>query len=102
MANKELFRKVYEQITQNPETHDQGDWENECGTTRCGAGWALHFHRPNQSIFKTMREVVNTGSIDVAARRVLGLNKSEADYLFYEASNEEAVEFIRHYAGIKD
>ena len=43
--NIPLFQKIHAQITRDPGSHDQGSWEavGECGTTRCIAGWALHF-----------------------------------------------------------
>lgn len=46
--NRDLFRKIHEQITNHPESHDQGSFEGvdyTCGTTRCVAGWANWFTR---------------------------------------------------------
>ena len=51
--NTELFKKIHEVVSANPQRHDQGTWESvltqdgtsflpECGTTRCVAGWAVH------------------------------------------------------------
>jgi len=55
MPNTDLFRKIHDQITTHPESHDQGDWESPCGTTRCVAGWALHLTEPHLPVEVTAR-----------------------------------------------
>ena len=47
----DIWRKIDAQITNHPESHDQGDFEDDldrdgCGTTRCVAGWGIHFFAP--------------------------------------------------------
>lgn len=101
MINRELFRKVYDQITAHPETHDQDEFESSCGTTRCVAGWALHFYNPNQDIRQTAFEINDSvhGGPGNAARKILGLSEHQAGRLFYEVSDKEAVEIVKKCAG---
>lgn len=104
--NQELFQKVLDQITIHPETHDQSGWQNTvegddgyvCGTTRCVAGWALHFYAPNQHIFDTACQLGTAGNYERAGREILGLTFSEARHLFFNVSNEEAVNLVEKYA----
>ena len=86
--NVSLMTKVRNQITANPESHDQDYYENdtECGTTRCIAGWTVFFARG------TGRTVyAGGGSIFGEARDLLGLTDYEADTLFYEFGDAEAI-----------
>jgi hypothetical protein len=44
--NRELFKKIDDIITPDPDKLDMGSWEEwddnpECSTTRCIAGWAI-------------------------------------------------------------
>lgn len=44
--NTELFKKIHDVISITPEQFDMAGWEDTdsgCGTTRCVAGWAIHF-----------------------------------------------------------
>jgi hypothetical protein len=106
-VNRELFKKVYDQIAEHPDTHWQGDFEADvedgaggyredgvpvCGTTRCVAGWALHFsgQRVNDSL--------DPGR---DAARLLGLSVDAASVLFSGSLPEtEAVALVRFYAGL--
>lgn len=115
-VNKDLFKKIYEQITRYPETHNQGSWSDHpqdappgvdhgsCGTTRCVAGWALHFHAPSRSIFETAREIEPDGHGEPfgPAAALLGLDRDAAEGLFLHSSNADAIRLVREYAGIED
>lgn len=101
-VNQELFGKVYNQITQAPEAHNQDVWESEysaCGTVRCTAGWALYFTHPeDQTIYKTIqRDAYVRLGFEGAGKMLLGLTSAEANYLFY-SDNDEALDMIAHYA----
>lgn len=42
--NQELFKKVHDVISATPRDLEMSTWEepeNQCGTTRCVAGWAI-------------------------------------------------------------
>ncbi len=113
--NTELFKKIHKQITEHPEAHDQGSWEGKrpaCGTTRCVAGWALHFatdgaevfHRNEYSVVDAFspevealaeRLGVRMGSLHPGqiARPLLGLTGQEAAGLFY-ADDEQALTLV--------
>lgn len=105
--NTELFRMIDRQITDRPESHDQGTWvgTGACGTTRCIAGWALHFTDPDRDVSVTARRIIRENNIPLptpdvigtAARLVLGLSPSEADALFYSPESRSA-ELVRQYA----
>lgn len=118
--NTEMFQKVYDQITQHPETHYQGTWENgyggydddECGTTRCVAGWAVAFAKgwENESILGRcgLGVMLPDGSgrhmspVGAVAADILGLDLTEAYELFYDTNNAEAVEACLRYANKGD
>lgn len=99
--NRKLFGQVYDYVVAHPELHDQADWTNfnECGTSHCVGGWALHFYRPDQSLWKTADDLVGpTSALSTGAAQLLGLNELEASRLFYDTSDEQAVELCRRYA----
>lgn len=102
--------QVLEQITVHPETHYQDSFESvdECGTTRCVAGWAIVFASKAEGsayLDEDRRAVAadlgmdrHSTNLDVA-QRLLGLDYSEAYELFYRAESEElAVLLLRQYA----
>ncbi len=82
-----LATKIWDQIAEHPETHDQSSWEDECGTTKCIAGWAAHFS-PNSNH-------LNIGYF-AHGQEVLGLGHLEASSLFYHADDERAVQLLKH------
>lgn len=117
MINTELFALVRDAIKGQPGRHDQSTWEsvlsNECGTTRCVAGWAIHLTTGE----KVFRWEPGLGFIEVSpsvralaaehgvqgdddqdgmdlipglAASLLGLTETQADILFY-AENEKAL-----------
>lgn len=109
--NTELFQKIYDQITQHPETHDQGHFEAEwhCGTTRCIAGWAVIMHYGLYSLYDSnvpMRgRITDSGYLSGTANTaagILGLSDDQAHELFYEMNNEKAVDLCSYYANKGD
>lgn len=89
--NKELIAKVLKQITEHPESHNQGVWwapggdlesqtnqpnsvRFDCESTGCVAGWAVALDSA-----KTFSWEVH---IFEAAQQLLGLNYEEAFWLF--------------------
>lgn len=111
--NIPLFQKIHAQITQDPGSHYQGSWEtvNECGTTRCLAGWALHFEA-HGDVYQYGGGYINGWSAQVRtlidsrdgledwytvsqiAKHLLGLTSDQAGRLFY-ADEERAAEAVR-------
>ncbi len=68
--NRELFQKIHDQITGHPETHNQDSWESLCGTTRCVAGWAVHFTNGENRLWGDVLTITpETGDV---IREVLG------------------------------
>lgn len=99
--NRELFQKIYDQISQHPETHWQGWWEtteNACGTTRCVAGWAVHFQNTEQDTYSTCCDLGYNGNHEIAGRELLGLTNEEAYELFYMTTDAQAAEQVELYA----
>lgn len=108
-------------ITQGEEGEDYAEAVKEathrrdggdiCGTTRCVAGWALHFHNPEQGINQTAAEVLDeagtdggySGDLFEGARLLLGISVEQADDLFDGGLDEtKAVEMVRRYAAGED
>lgn len=93
--NQELFQKIYDQISQHPETHGQSTWEaaRGCGTTRCVAGWAINFVH-NMGVYQWS----DTSDVDIAVegRRLLGLNPQQLN-LFY-CTDAQALEIVHGFA----
>lgn len=108
---RDLNRIILQQVTENPETHDQGIWD--CGTRKCVAGWACHFSRipirdgvvpasevPEWLALKLGEMTVNVYDeppayrVKDVAQELLGIGSEDAEELFYDASNEEAVRFL--------
>lgn len=113
--NVELGTKVLEYISQNPEHHNQGEYEvyeddrgpsSECGMTRCIAGWAialsapeswdgnyigdatrLIYHTDPRSYLNKMLEVQDSESIDVFATDYYSWGKILLDLTYYEADS---------------
>lgn len=99
-VNQELFTKIRDQIEAYPDTHNQAVWESSyCNTTRCTAGWAIHFTHPNEKDIYTSLNLHYTrdGGFENTGKKLLGLTDDEAEYLFY-TSEEEALAMIQHYA----
>jgi hypothetical protein len=105
--NRELFKKIDDIITSDPTRLDMGSWEDstpECGTTRCIAGWAVHFaSNPGEGAWETRVRLAD--ELDLAGpswmrvgARLLGLDEHDADALFLQYGEAEAVEALRKLA----
>lgn len=109
--NTELFAKIHEVITVEPQKFDMNSWENEnvCGTTRCIAGHAIHLKTgqplysrdgsPHQSVDDLARSLgirvdeESNGDFEYIATKLLDLNPSRAGGLFY-TDDERARQFV--------
>lgn len=80
--NIELLGRVIAQITEHPESWDQAQWWDSCGTSGCIAGWAVHLSG----------EAVDTDSIAARARELLGLDN---DALFSADNTLDAIKVWR-------
>lgn len=104
MANREMFKRILEQIEHNPKSFRMAEWEetfeeddryeisvyfpekgesellssSECGTTRCVAGWAVFFDAIDKGVDVNKRSLYR---ISAEANGVDG----DIDYLDYEA-----------------
>jgi hypothetical protein len=108
--NSKIFldrrQKVLDQIVAQPYLHDQKQWETSsasCGTQRCVAGWAMYFETPgNRSLDLVKYEFARNLGVEpryfIIGKELLGLNDAEAYELFYEVTNDEAVDLLRQYA----
>lgn len=89
--NADLAERVLAKIRDEPEGWDQDSWENECGTTRCFAGWALHLS--GQPV--TSRE----GLTPERAAALLGIGEERRWLLFGMDTDLDQVEAtLKHFA----
>lgn len=114
--NTELFQKIHNAITTQPDQHDQSTWESQsvhdCDTTRCVAGWAIHLTTGQPVLSWQPGEEIrlSDATIDLAhdkgvyvedpedsaaildlAFKLLGLEDfMQAHLLFYVATDERA------------
>jgi len=105
--NTELFSKIDEVIQNTPERHYQGTWEsvNECGTTRCIAGWAVHlttgtpvYDRHGDPTRESAQLASSLGvsdpwHISAVAQRLLDITPEQAGKLFF-ATDEDARQIV--------
>lgn len=81
----ENFKRILIQISDHPETWYQRQWHADCGTAHCLAGWAqVHAGKP-----------ATIDSVEIDARRHLGLTANEAAWLF--APSRTFAEFEHFY-----
>jgi hypothetical protein len=117
--NREAFQKIHEVISVQPERLVMSTWEDDeapesCGTTRCVAGWAVHFAvggaplfadgEPSDKVRSLARDHgIHPGDYDtstlfeVLGANLLGLSIREGRMLFYLSSNT-AGELVRRAA----
>lgn len=109
--NIPLFQKIHAQITRDPSSHYQGSWET-CGTSRCIAGWAVHFEAHGdvyeyndsgratgwstqvQTLFDSRDDLEDWWSVSRLGMHLLGLTVDQASRLFY-ADEYDAAEAVR-------
>ena len=108
MINTELFQKIHELITTEPESFNMDAWEDrwahyateQCHTTRCVAGWAIYettgkhlFEADGSTLHESVIDLAGSYGINpsqesgkiiaVAAAKVLGLEIEDEDVLFH-------------------
>lgn len=115
--NRELFKKIHDVISVNPESFDMTAWEEGdgtlCGTSRCIAGWAVsiaadapiynpvkgadqHFYSPPVvDLVERMGLDPDDASIPLIAERLLGLTERQANLAFYRFDNERMAQFVK-------
>ena len=114
MFNSFVADQILGQILAFPETHDQNNWENtnECGTTRCIAGWAIHFS--DQFEVETREQDCSCGCgaprlrtspvrksdgsvVDwvSAGAEILGIDNVSAEILFHTFDDESAIQKLK-------
>lgn len=120
MINVEMFKRIEEIIIAHPERHRQAYFEagdSMCGTTRCVAGWAIHFWGLDNGINGSLHEIeeayigkiessVLTENYEFAAgvdaehvgAHILGLNPDQGHDLFFNMSNDDALRMVKEYA----
>lgn len=120
---KELARKILDQVERQPETLYMGAWElsyndslhnwktdesvEGCGTTRCIAGWAVHLaardgEEPRDTRWRIAHENgLLSAAYESVGAHLLGLGVRDARSLFLEMDEEEAVAFLRQQAGLE-
>lgn len=106
MKNYPLLRKTMEHIEAHPEEHDQRYWglQTPCGTTMCFAGHAVvlagltpvwnkddRYFLAEGEMIAAIDEEGTRWSVQVGAARALGLGPDEADELFQECGDLNAV-----------
>lgn len=122
--NIPMFTRLMNQLADHPDLHDQTEWETTleerrewdpdtevCGTTRCFAGWTIHFwgvdqglgHLPLDGItgayMRSHPELSPIGWYSSAAADILGLGPDEANQLFAGSLDPEvAFELVSGYA----
>lgn len=114
---KELAQKILDQVGREPHTLYMGAWEDRvddeaydwktdeyvefCGTTRCVAGWAVHFSaKPGESVRAAVNRIARTELIrwdyEEVGAHLLGLDQATAKRLFFELDEQDAVEFLEN------
>lgn len=135
MANTEMFKRIRDQIKADPKTFymsgweddlsaeaaEDGDWDHgyynpstgdyedvmasECGTTRCIAGWAIHFEaldrglNVNSDLMGLTNELgrifdIPQPNYETVAMRIL----DTSDRSMFYANNEGGWEIVNEYA----
>lgn len=125
LTPRQVASGILELLTPRPWLHDQETWlsaefqepvdlaaaENsdpECGTTMCVAGAAClvagltlrdSLNRIEYRVRDGIYERLTPAEL---ARPLLGLNDKQADYLFYAADDQQALDFLRLLAAADD
>lgn len=119
---KTLAKKILAQVEHEPESLYMGSWEvfdnnfrvdwksntdeilPGCGTTRCIAGWAVHFaSQEGEDTYDARVRIAD--ELDLVGHswmrvggRLLGLSDFDAEVLFLQYGEAEAVEALRKLA----
>ena len=97
--NREAFQKIHQVISVQPKRLVMSSWEDEdefseCGTTRCVAGWAVHFNVDGGGPSDEVKELARNHGLDFddfstaslfeqLGANLLGLSTREARTVFY-------------------
>lgn len=104
--NIELAEKVLSHIEHDPDSHYQGSWINDCGTTACIAGHAMlasgEFVRKldvgilgDRYARLVHRDTGEYPEPVIEGARLLGLNGSQATSIFMEMEEDQAIAKLR-------
>lgn len=112
ITGKELAERILQQITEEPESHDQSIWAVASGTAGCGtiaciAGWAVEFNRQDgEGEYRALERLgaeLNTAPwYDSVGRELLGLDRPAASNLFYTDSSRQARRKLADLFGLPD
>lgn len=102
--NVELAEKVLSHIEGDPDSHYQGSWINDCGTTACIAGHAMlasgEYIREldeNGKYARLIHRVTRQQSEPlIAAKDLLGLDGFQAQSIFMEMEEDQAIAKLRY------
>lgn len=107
--NQELFKQIHDTISTKPEQFGMSDWEftnyaNECGTTRCVAGWAIHLttgqplYKRNGDKHESFRELADRlglePDVETVGATLLELDLEDAQIAFYMGEGR-AAKFVK-------
>lgn len=114
---KALAQKILNQVENYPESLHMDSWEASClpdrynwktgeavegcGTTRCIAGWAVHFaSKPGEESYQTRRRIRLANGLAgptymYVGAHLLGLDSEQAEKLFLDLDESGAVEYLR-------
>lgn len=90
---QETAQAVLDIIRFNPEHHDQGHWDSDCGTTRCIAGWVAYIH-PELLLAGYSKDF----AFPAAGRHGLDIGHEDGDRLFWLMSERLAVRALEYLA----
>jgi hypothetical protein len=82
--SQERLKAVAQQVLNQPDSLQMGDWHSKCGTAHCLAGWAIHLAGPTGEILEKLH------GPHLAGLLLLG---TEAAEHFYE-SNLDVVSWL--------
>lgn len=108
-------RQVLDYILEHPDEHDQTHWglhPDGCGTTMCIAGTAVtldpdtgvtwYSSESGQFMGTTVIVDDDPGPIEVRAAELLGLDETQSHELFFDSTDEEALDFLEvHVANLE-
>lgn len=90
---QETAQAVLDIIRFNPEHHDQGHWDSDCGTTRCIAGWVAYIH-PELLLAGHSRDF----AFPIAGRHGLDITCEDSDRLFWLMNEDKAAYALEYLA----
>jgi hypothetical protein len=100
MANTALMKRVLQQVTEHPETHDQGSTQigHGPGLTRDIGGWSLFFAHEARNLHCSPYVDVLDDSFPepiLGTAEALGIGSAEAQEIYAEEDNDKAVVLLQ-------